>query len=137
MPRFSARERRELAEWACVQRAAGRTYTEIAEEACVDRHTVKGWIESEFVVRSEYRFVSNERERGIALYEALIREGWQRLERLDDNSTNAPGLINAIRQTQSRIDKLTGAEAPIKYREVEDEIVIEWEDLDTPVDPAE
>jgi len=46
-----------------------------------------------------------------------------------------PGILNAICRTQARIDKLTGAEATARFlpiQEMEDEIVIVWEDLDNP-----
>jgi len=130
VPKFSAGERRELTEWCVVQHAQGRSYSDIADEIAVDRHTVARWVQAEFAVRSEYRSVSGAREVAIATYEAVIREVWRRLRRLNDYSTSVPGLLNVVCRTQARIDRLTGVEAPIKYHELPDEIVITWDDID-------
>lgn len=132
MPKLTTDERRALTVWAVVEHAKGRTYTDIAEEAGVERRTVSGWIESEYARVSEQRSVSDARERAISGYEALLREAWRRIQKTDTKSLNSAGLINAARGLLERIDKLTGAEAPVKYQEVEDEIIIEWEDLDNP-----
>lgn len=139
MPKHTAEERERLTARAVDMKVQRYTYTAIAEELGVGRDTAKKWIENEYAKRSEHRTVSDAREAAIATYEALLQQTFERLAALGINSTslNASGYINAARSLQERIDKLTGAEAPIKYQEVEDEIVIEWEDLDSPELEAE
>jgi predicted transcriptional regulator len=136
VPQYSRREREQLSTVAVDLRAQGKTYAEIAEELGISRDTARKWIEDEYAKRGEHGSASNARERAIAGYELLIREGWQRLEKLDDRSHNMPGLINAICRAQTRMDKLTGAEASVKYlikeQPAEDEIVMVWDDLDNP-----
>lgn len=134
MPKFTAEERRELAGWAVVEHAKGRTYTDIAQEAVVARQTVKGWIEAEYAQRSETRSVSDARERSIVGYEALLRETWDRLGKTGTASLNSAGLINAARGLLERIDKLTGAEAPAKVQHLDQD---DWEVVWDDIDPAE
>lgn len=130
MTKFSAVERRELTEWAVIEHSKGRSYSSIAEEISVERRTVASWIQSEYARVSEQRGVSDARERALVGYEALLREAWRRIKKTDVRSLNSAGLINAARSVLERMDKLTGAEAPVKHQAIEDEIVIEWEDLD-------
>jgi orotate phosphoribosyltransferase-like protein len=136
VPQYSRREREQLSAVAVDLRAQGLTYAPIAEELGINRETARKWLEDEYAKRGEHDSVSIARERAIAGYELLIREGWKRLEKLDDGSHNVPGILNAICRAQARVDKLTGAEASVKYLigpEVpEHDIVITWGDLDNP-----
>jgi orotate phosphoribosyltransferase-like protein len=126
--RPTAAEREEKTVRAVELSSKGWTNTDIAEEIGVTRKTVANWIENELSRRAEHR--ENDKERSIAVYTELVAEGWRRLEKLDDRSLNVSGVLNAIRAAQERIDKITGAEAPLKHQKVDQEIVIEWEDLD-------
>lgn len=134
MPQYRTEDREALANVAIDLRARGKTWAYIAEEIGVTEKTAKKWVDGEYAKRSEHRSVSDAREVAISRYEMLFKEAVERLEALgkDSKSLNASGYINAARGLLERIDKLTGAEAPVKYQEVEDEIVIEWEDLDNP-----
>lgn len=132
MPQYSQAHKRELTLKAIELRAERYSYSAIARELCLSHPTVKKWIEGYFIEQSETRYVSDARELAIATYAAGIRDCWERLRALpiDSRATNVGALHNNIRSYQERIDKLTGAEAPIKYQEVEDEIVISWPDAD-------
>lgn len=132
MPQYSVEERETLTQEAVDLRARGKTYTEIAETLCITRPTVKKWIEGEYAKRSEHRGVSDARERAISRYEMLFKECVERLESLgkDSKSLNASGYINAGRGLLERIDRLTGAEAPVKHQRIEGEYEVVWHDID-------
>ncbi len=106
--------------------ARGKPYTVIAEELEVSWPTAKKLVEDELARRGEHR--GPEREQAIANYQAIISEGWDRMDRLKDTSQNVTGVLNAIRAAQERIDKLTGAEAPLKYQDVTDTYEIVFDD---------
>lgn len=122
---LTAVERDEKAREAVELSAKGWADTAVAGRLGINRATVKRLRENEYARRSEHR--GDEREKAIAVYEAVIREGWERLSRVKDNSNNVTGVLNAIRAAQERIDKLTGAEAPIKTKDVTEDYVIEWD----------
>lgn len=90
--------------------AKGWTDTEIGEELGVHRNTVRRLRETEYDRRAAQR--EHDREKAIAVYLAIIREGWERLRTTKDNSLNVSGLLNAIKAAQDSINKLTGAEVP-------------------------
>lgn len=105
-------EREEKSARAVDLSAKGWTNTDIAAEIGVTRKTVAAWIANELSRRAEHR--ENDKERAIAVYEAIIAEGWRRLENMDNRSLNVSGVLNSIRGAQDSINKITGAEAPIK-----------------------
>lgn len=129
MPPFSAEVRREKQIEAVSLAAKGRNYTQIATAMEIDWRTAKKLVQDEYASRSEHR--NNDKEAAIATYTELIREGWDRLETLDARSLNVSGILNSIRQSQERIDKLTGAEAPIKLQDVDEEYDVVWDDADS------
>lgn len=128
---YTADYREQITSEAVEKRAKGWTYAEIGDEYGVTRQTIKKWITSEYASRSEHRSTSDAREEAIAHYRAQIREAWTRLGHIKSTSYNASGFLNTARQAQERIDKLTGAEAPIKLQEVDEEYEIVWEDADS------
>lgn len=132
MSQYSRRERDQLAAVAVDLRAQSWSYGQIARELGINPDTAARWVKDELARRSEHRegTSGNAREKAIAGYEALIREGWKRLKKLDDRSHNVPGCLNSIMHAQARIDKLTGAEASVKYllETPDQELEIYWED---------
>lgn len=94
--------------------ARGVRYSEIAKVVGISTPTLRIWLENEYSQRAEHR--ANDRERAIARYEELIYEGWERLKDTKNTSMNVSGLINAIRQIQDSINKVTGIDNPA-YRE--------------------
>lgn len=131
--RLTAAEKAEKATEAVALSARGHTYTQIAELLDHDRKTVKRWIDDELAKRAEHRGErQGDRERAIAVYSEIIREAWEKFDRLDPRSLNVSGLLNAIRTAQERIDKLTGVEAPVKHAHggPEDEYEVIWHDID-------
>lgn len=130
--KLTAVERQEKADKAVELSAKGWTNPEIAEEIGVHRHTVRKLIADELAGRAEHR--EQDKERAIATYVALIREGWRRLETMDDRSLNVSGILNSIKSAQDSINKITGVEAPKKIQHLDqDEWEVVWDDLD----PAE
>jgi orotate phosphoribosyltransferase-like protein len=127
--KLTAAERAEKMVRAVELSAKGKSNTEIAEEIGVTPKTVANLINNELARRAEHR--DNGKEESIAVNRALIAEGWRRLETLGVAAPQASGLMNSIRASQERIDKVTGAEAPVKHQRVDEEIVVEWEDLDS------
>ena len=132
MPQYSLEEREALTQTAVDLRARGRAYAAIAEELGISRPTAKKWILGEYAKRSEHRGVSDAREVSISRYEMLFTECVERLESLgkESKSLNASGYINAARGLLERIDKLTGAEVPVKHQQVETDYEVVWHDLD-------
>lgn len=122
MPQFSAEEKREKTEHIIELSAKAWSDCAIGREVEIDRRTVKKLREDELASRAEHRSASNDRERAIATYEAIIVHGWERLAALKDaRSYNVSGLLNSIKAAQERIDKLSGAEAPVKFKDETDE----------------
>lgn len=132
MPSYTAEVREALTDKAIEMRARGRTWEMVAEEIGVTAKTAMKWVNSEYAQRSEHRSVSDAREVAISRYEMLFAEAVERLEALGQASTslNASGYINAARGLLERIDKLTGAEVPIKLQEVDEEYEVMWDDAD-------
>jgi orotate phosphoribosyltransferase-like protein len=125
---MSKAERAEKAQRAVSLRARGDTLDEVGEALGITRQTARKLIDDELAGRSEHR--AEDKERSIATYEEVIREGWRRLDKLDDRSLNVSGVLNSIRQAQERIDKITGAEAPAKVQHIDEEYEVVFEDAD-------
>ncbi len=126
--KLTTAERLEKSAIAVDLSARGSTNIAIADELGVTRKTVASLIANELSRRGEHR--SNDKEKAISVYTALIAEGWKRLEKMDDRSLNVSGVLNAIRAAQERIDKVTGAEAPFKVQDVDEEYIVSWDDAD-------
>lgn len=107
-------ERAELAHRAVMLRTKGMTYREIAAELGTRKDNIKALLDEEYARLRPIR--DRERVAAISQYQAIIRESWERLAAFGKNAAqqNVTGLLTSIRQAQERIDKLTGAEAPIK-----------------------
>lgn len=133
--RLTKAKRAKLTSRAMRLSARGKSAVKIAEEIGLTEKSVRKLIDDELALRGEHR--DHDKERAIARYEEVIRVSWERLLGLEANSTAATGLLNTIRASQERIDKITGAEAPLKVQDVEEEIVIVWEDLDGPLELSE
>lgn len=128
--KLTAAERQEKADRAVELSAKGWSNSEIGADLGVHRHTVKKLIDDELAKRAEHR--EHEKEAAIAVYQAIIAEGWRRLADLKDSrSHNASGFLNSIKAAQDSINKITGAEAPFKYHvEVDEEYEVVWDDAD-------
>ena len=127
MPRMSKVQREERMAEAVALSARGKTWDEIAEELGINRKTAMKLVDDELSKRGEHRIA--DREASIARNLAVIREAWRRLETTDNRSLNVSGLMNTIIRAGERIDKLTGAEAPIKHQRVKEEYVVEWDQI--------
>lgn len=131
MGRMAKAEHEEKMMQALSLSVKGKSYTDIAEDLGVSRPTATKLVEDALAVGAEHRSVEKEREKAIATYRAIIDEGWQRLETIEDRSLNVSGVLNSIRSAQESIDSLTGAKAPKKIQHVDDtyEIVFDDDDL--------
>ena len=107
-------EREELGHRAVLLHADGKTYRQIARELGVNKDTVGPLLKEEYARRRAGR--QEARATAIARYESIIRECSRRVKAFADNSSaqNVSGLLAQKRAAQERIDKITGAEAPIK-----------------------
>jgi hypothetical protein len=105
-------ERAEKTAKAVEFSARGWTLRAIGSHLGHSKDTVARWINDELALRSEHR--TQDKERAIATYEEIIRHGWERLATTKDTSLNVSGLLNSIKSAQERIDKITGAEAPVR-----------------------
>jgi orotate phosphoribosyltransferase-like protein len=121
-------ERDQKTREAVEMSARGMDDTAIGRELSIHRTTVKKLIEDHFAQEAEHRGPG--KERAIARYERVIRNAWERYERVQDASLNVSGLLNTILAAQTRIDKITGAESPTKIQHVEDELEVVWPDAD-------
>lgn len=130
LTRLTAVEREEKSVLAVELSAKGWNYSEIGahEEIGLDRRTVKKLIGDELANRAEHR--EHEKEKAIAVYEAIIRHGWRRLARTKDASLNVSGVLNSIKGAQDSINKITGAESPIKIQDVDGDWDVIWADAD-------
>ncbi|PLS84877.1 MAG: hypothetical protein CYG60_15575 [Actinobacteria bacterium] len=123
---MSKAERVEKAQEAVAMSARGVTLTAIGEVLGVSRQTASKLVQDELANRAEHR--AADKERAVARYEEIIRAAWERFENTDNRSLNASGYLNTIRSAQERIDKITGAEAPIKHQDVDEEVEVVWDD---------
>lgn len=120
-------ERRELAEQAVNLDVRGASFIEIGKQLGISRGLASTLVYEELANRAEHR--DQDKERAIAEYRQIIRTAWTKLHELGNRSPNAVvGLLNTAINAQERIDRLTGAEAPIKYLEVDDTFEILFDD---------
>lgn len=113
-PNLTGAGRRKVAQQAYDLSIRRATYTQIAESLKITRQLASNLVSEEQARRTEE--TSDERDRAIATYDAIIRSGWQRLATTKDNSLNVSGLLNSIRAAQAEIDKITGVRAPEKLQ---------------------
>jgi len=123
--RLSAEARRELAEEAYRFMLARLTYTEIGKQLSISRQLAASLVkEAQTRIReergdSETERLLFERERAVDTLDETIRFAWQKLrdKKLNVNSTNVTGLLNAIIAAQTqiakiyRLDSLPGADS--------------------------
>lgn len=128
MPQFSAEIRREKALEAVRLSARGLGDSAIGRELDINRATAKKLREDEYASRAEHR--APDKERSVARYEEIIRAAWERFDETDNRSLNASGYLNTIKAAQERIDKITGAEAPIKFHDMDEEYEVVFSDAD-------
>lgn len=104
------------------------TYREIGAQVGITKDTVGKWLKDEYANRAEHR--EQDKEAAIEVYREIQRAAWDRYDTTEDRSLNTSGLLNVIRSAQERIDKITGAEAPFKHQEVDEEYDVVWDDAD-------
>lgn len=109
MPKFTAEERRALAQEAVSLSAQGANDTEIGRMLGVDPRTAKKYIADELALRAEMR--DNDIERHLAVYTEVQRVAWKRLQETKMTSVNSAGLLNVVKAAEDSKVKLTGAEA--------------------------
>lgn len=122
--------REEITSAAISRSVRGASLRQIGDEFGVPFNTIRNWLNDEYARRAEHR--EQEREKAIATYEELKAERWRRLAQLstDSKANNVVGLLNGINADQERIDKLTGAEAPIKYESEGRVYVVSWDEAE-------
>lgn len=126
--RLTKAEREEKADRAVVLSARGWSYREIADEMGHSKDTIGKWIKDEYSRRSEHR--ENDKEEAIAVYKEVIRAAWKRFKNTGNTSLNSSGFLNTIKSAQDSINKITGAEAPIKVQDVDEDYEVVWTDAD-------
>jgi len=112
--RLSAEVRRELAAKAYRLMLARLTYTEIGKQLSISRQLAASLVkEAQTRIReergdSETERLLFERERAVDTLDETIRFAWQKLrdKKLNVNSTNVTGLLNAIIAAQTQIAKI-------------------------------
>lgn len=105
----------------------GQSINKIAEALEVQWTTARKLVDDGLAQRAEQRDTTTERQASIERNLRVIQAAWERFENTDNRSLNASGYLNTIIRAGERIDKLTGAEAPVKYQEMKEEYVIEWD----------
>jgi hypothetical protein len=110
-----ARER--TAEDAFALAVQRKTYTEIGAILGIRRQLASTLVKEQQERQWQGRDLSDlneEKRRAIETYEAVIRAGWERLQRTGDQSLNVSGIFNSIISAQKAIDDVTGTKAPVK-----------------------
>lgn len=115
MPQYSEKKRIELTAQAVELRARNMSFCAIAKELGITHPTAKKWIEDEYARRSEHREV--DRERHLSVYEAIQSAAWAAFENTNSGSLNRSGYLNTIKAAEDSKVKITGAEAPFKFRD--------------------
>jgi hypothetical protein len=110
--RLTTAEREELAVKAWRLSAKGWGLRRIAARIKVNHKTVPGLLEEERIRRREEW--KDEDIKSLAFYQEVIEECEERLERMPDRSQNVSALENAKITARTRMDKITGVEAPTK-----------------------
>jgi predicted transcriptional regulator len=126
--RLTKAEKEEKSARAVSLSARGWTYREIAEDLGHDKNTIGAWIKDEYARRAEHR--DQDKEEAIAVYREVIRAAWERFAVTNNASLNSSGFLNTIKAAQDSINKITGAEAPIKFKDMDDEVEVVWDDAD-------
>lgn len=121
-------EREEKATEAVALSARGMPDTLIAEELEISRNTVRRLRENEYAKRAEHR--DQDKERHLAVYDAIQKAAWERFAGTDNRSLNASGYLNTIKAAEDSKVKITGAEAPFKVQDVNVEYEVVWNDDD-------
>jgi hypothetical protein len=107
--RLQGDARRVRAEEAYELHIARVSNRQIAERMGIGRELVATLIKEQAANYSEHQ--STERAKAIATYDSMISQARQRLVRIQDNSLNVSGLINAVISAQKAIDEITGVRA--------------------------
>lgn len=121
-------EREEKAIEAVALSARGMPDTLIAEALEISRHTVKRLRENEYAKRAEHR--DQDKERHLAVYDAIQKAAWERFAETGNRSMNASGYLNTIKAAEDSKVKITGAAAPEKIQLTETEYEVVWDDID-------
>lgn len=133
MGRMTKAERELKMHEALTLSAKGKTVQFIADHLGVAWNTASALIDDAIANRGEHRSSEKDRETAIVHYQAIIRAAWETFDIVYKRSPNAAvGFLNTSLSAQERIDKLTGAEAPVKYQDVSEEYDVVWDE--SPVD---
>lgn len=111
--RMTKAEREEKAHEAVEMSARGASYQTIARALGVNWKTAKKLVIDELSKRSEHR--EQDKERHLAVYDAIQQAAWERFRDTDNRSLNASGYLNTIKAAEDSKTKITGAEAPRKF----------------------
>lgn len=125
---LSAIEREEKSLEAVVLSAKGWSDVAIGKHLGINRATVKRLRDSEYARREEHR--EHDKEKAIAVYEAIIFAAWERFKNTNNTSLNSAGFLNTIKAAQDSINRITGAESPIKIQDVDGDWDVIWADAD-------
>lgn len=107
-------QREEKAYQAVELSARGASYQAIADELEVNWKTAKKLVDDELASRGEHR--EQDKERHLAVYDAIQQAAWERFRETDNRSLNASGYLNTIKSAEDSKLKVTGAEAPRKFQ---------------------
>ena len=123
---YSVAERHEKSQRAVELRAKQWSFDAIAQEIGVTRNTATTWIENELARRAEHR--GEDTERHLAVYDAIQREAWDGYKDAPPSSPHRSGYLNTIKAAEDSKVRITGAEAPRKYQQVDDTFEIVFDD---------
>jgi hypothetical protein len=108
---LNAAERRQKSLQAYQLATRKITYGEISKALDISSHLVGRLVQEEQERQWAGRDISDleaEQRRSIETYQEVIRRAWERLSRTQDHSLNVSGIFNAIINSQSKIDEITG-----------------------------
>lgn len=116
--RFTKAQREEKAQQAVDLSARGASYQAIADQLGINWKTAKKLVKDELANRAEHR--EQDKEKHLAVYDAIQQAAWERFEQTDNRSLNASGYLNTIKAAEDSKLKITGAEAPRKFEHKRD-----------------
>jgi orotate phosphoribosyltransferase-like protein len=124
--RMTKAQREDKAQQAVELSARGMSYSSIARQLRINWKTARKLVDDELAKRAEHR--GQDTERHLAVYDAIQQAAWERFQQTDNRSLNASGYLNTIKAAEDSKAKITGAEAPIKIQDVDEDYEVVWDD---------
>lgn len=129
---YSAADRAEITDKAVELRAKGLSFRAIGRELGPNHITIETWLENEYARRSEHRGI--DKEKHLATFDTIQKEAWDGYASAPASSPHRIGYLNTIKAAEDSKVKITGAEAPKKYQNVDDTFEIVFDDDENSVD---